>query len=524
MTGSPAPPPKPPGPLPRRVPGSSRLMPRKQPEVPWPRPAETRASETQTPEVRPSPVRATGPGPRPPDGQATAPGIRPADTPMTGPEAPRPASQDQNGNGPAAPQPAPEDQNSAGPEDSRPGPEEDPATGSEVPRSASRDENGAGPEVPRSAPEDQNGTRPEVPRPATLVRRGYEDPASRTDDPVTGPVAPRPGTEVERPAAGSVAARPAAAVTPSWPTVLGTTVHLWVARRRTWWRVLAVVLVALVVFAGGGLTVALLRHTGSGSAARSGNGTSATPGLAQVQAAAATRQQAAAWVTAQVSRSAVVSCDPAMCAVLEARGFPAGDLMTLGSGASDPLGSAVIVSTTAVRSEFGSRLTSVYAPTVIASFGSGSARVDIRVYAAGGAAAYLAALRADQQVRENLGRVLLRNSRVSATPAARAQLAAGQVDTRLLAILATLSGQGPVSIVAFGDSGPGASPGVPLRAAELASPPGAKAGYLPSTLALLRAQQPPYLANSATLARLSDGLQVVRIEFAAPSPLGLLSG
>jgi hypothetical protein len=213
-----------------------------------------------------------------------------------------------------------------------------------------------------------------------------------------------------------------------------------------------------------------------------------------------------------------------MCAVLEARGFPAGDLLTLGSAASDPLGSAVIVSTAAVRSEFGSRLTSVYAPTLIASFGSGSARVDVRVYAAGGAAVYLAALRADQQVRENLGRVLLRNSRVSATPTARAQLAAGQVDTRLLAILATLSGQGPVSVVAFGDSGPGASPGVPLRAAELASPPGAKAGYLPSVLALLHAQQPPYLANSATLARLSDGLQIVRIEFAAPSPLGLLSG
>ena len=164
------------------------------------------------------------------------------------------------------------------------------------------------------------------------------------------------------------------------------------------------------------------------------------------------------------------------------------------------------------------------APTVIASFGSGSARVDVRVYAAGGAAAYLAALRADKQVRQSLGGVLLRNSRVSATPAARAQLAAGQVDTRLLAILATLCGQGPVSIVAFGDSGPGASSGIPLRAAELASPPGAKAGYLPSTLALLHAQQPPYLANSATLARLSDGLQVVRIEFAAPSPLGLLSG
>ena len=120
--------------------------------------------------------------------------------------------------------------------------------------------------------------------------------------------------------------------------------------------------------------------------------------------------------------------------------------------------------------------------------------------------------------------MLLRNSRVTAAPAARAQLAAGQVDTRLLAILATLTHQGPVSVVAFGDSGPGASPGVPLRAVELASPPGAASGYLPSLLGLLHAQQAPYLLSSATLARLADGQEIARIEFAAPSPLGLLSG
>jgi len=322
-----------------------------------------------------------------------------------------------------------------------------------------------------------------------------------------------------------VAPRAAAAeVTPSWPRVAGTTVRLWAARRRTWWRVIAALVVVLVVFAAGGLTVTLLRNTGSGSAARGGNAASGTPGLAQVQAAATARQQAAAWITAQVSHSAVVSCDPVMCATLEARGFPSGDLLTLGPAASDPLGSAVIVSTAAVRSELGSRLTSVYAPTVIASFGSGSARVDVRVYAAGGAAAYLAALRADQGVRQHLGSVLLHNSRVSVTPSARAQLAAGQVDTRLLAIIATLSAQGPVSIVAFGGAGPGASAVQPLRAVELASPPGAKDGYLSSLLALLHAQQAPYLPSSATLARLADGRQIARVEFAAPSPLGLLSG
>jgi hypothetical protein len=424
MNGSQAPRPQPPDPLPRRVPGSSRLVRGKRPEVPTPWPSN-------------------GPAPAP------APGV-------------------------AAP--------------------------------------------------GQDTTGPEVPPPDILVRRAHEDPVPRPGDPVTGSVVPGPGTQLARQAGASVAPRPAPEVAPSWPQVLGTTVRLWAVRRRTWWRVIGATVVVLVVFAAGGLTVALLRNNGSGSAARGGSAPSGTPGLAQVQAAAAARQQAAAWVTAQVSHSAVVSCDPAMCAALQARGFPAGDLMTLGSAASDPLGSAVIVATAAVRSEFGGRLTGVYAPTVAASFGSGSARVDVRVYAAGGAAAYLAALRADQAVRQRLGAVLLRNSRVSETSAARAQLAAGQVDTRLLAIIATLSAGGPVSVAAFGDAGPGASPGVPLRSVELASPPRAKAGYLRSVLALLNAQQAPYLPNSATIVRLADGRPVVRIEFAAPSPLGLLSG
>lgn len=43
-------------------------------------------------------------------------------------------------------------------------------------------------------------------------------------------------------------------------------------------------------------------------------------------------------------------------------------------------------------------------------------------------------------------------------------------------------------------------------------------------ISLLQAQQQPYLANIVTLVRFANGQQSVRIEFAAPSPLGLLSG
>jgi len=383
------------------------------------------------------------------------------------------------------------------------------------------------PETSGPQPPGEPVTRSDAPRP--------EPPAK----PVTGPVVLRPDSEIapqashpsspaQAPEASqaiqSVALRTGSEVTPSWSSVVATTVRLWAERRRTGWRVAAALVVALVVFAAGGLTVALLRNSGPKSAATNRGAASGPPGLGPVQAAATARQQAATWVAAQVSHSAVVSCDPAMCAALQAKGFPAGDLMTLGPAASDPLGSAVIVATAAVRSEFGSRLTAVYAPTALASFGSGSAQIEVRVYAAGGAAVYLAALRADQLSRRSDGNQLLHNSRVSAAPVARRQLAAGQVDSRLLITIATLSGQGPVSILAFGDSGHGASPGVPLRLAELATPHGAKSGYLQSVVTLLRAQQEPYLANGVTLVRLADGQQVVRVEFAAPSPLGLLGG
>jgi hypothetical protein len=341
------------------------------------------------------------------------------------------------------------------------------------------------------------------------------------DGPITGAVVPGSGSEVERRPAGSLASRPASGVEPSWAKVLGNTVALWLARRPVRHRVLGALVAVLVAFAAGGLTVALVRNSGTGRGGSTGSGPAS---LAPLRAATAARQSAATWIEAQVSHDTVVSCDPAMCAALQAKGFPAGDLMTLGPGTSDPLGSAVVVATAAVRSLFGSRLTTVYGPTVIASFGSGSAQVDVRVYAAGGAAAYLAALRADQASRQSVGSQLLRNSHVSVSAAARQQLASGQVDSRLLITIATLSGQGPVSVAAFTDSGPGASAGAPLREAELATPAGAKSGYLQSVLALLRAQQPPYLASSATLTRLADGQQVVQIVFDAPSPLGLLRG
>jgi len=274
---------------------------------------------------------------------------------------------------------------------------------------------------------------------------------------------------------------------------------------------------SVVLIVAGSLAFALSRHTAAPTA---GGGHGLTAEMA-------TRNLAAAWVADQVSRDAIVSCDPAMCQVLEAHGISDGDLLELGPGTADPLGSNVIVATAAVRSEFGDRLSAVYAPAVMASFGSGNRRIIVRAIAPDGAAAYRSALSADLLARKASGTQLLRNPRVVASPAIRRQLAAGRVDARLLTTIAGLASLQPVDIVAFGAPAPGAGAGSPLSSADLAETggaahPGSPAG-LRSLLAFLRAQRPPYLAAHVEIVPHTAGPAMLFIEFSAPSPLGLLS-
>jgi hypothetical protein len=242
--------------------------------------------------------------------------------------------------------------------------------------------------------------------------------------------------------------------------------------------------------------------------------------------AAAARSEAASWVAAQVSPSTEVSCDPVMCQAIASRGFPSADLDRVLRGTIYPQYSAVIVATAAVRREFGAYLSSGYAPAIIASFGSGPAEVDVRVVASQGAAAYKAAVGADLRARALAGAQLARNPRIDVSAVARRQLRAGRVDTRILTILPILASTSPVSVVAFGDPGPGAGAASPLRSVELArSSETAGAGHprsLTAMVALLNAQRAPFRPTRIALVRLPDGRAGVRVEFAAPSPLGLL--
>jgi hypothetical protein len=207
----------------------------------------------------------------------------------------------------------------------------------------------------------------------------------------------------------------------------------------------------------------------------------------------------------------------------------------------DPLGSDLVLATPAVRSQFGGRLTSVYAPVVIASFGAGDLRIDVRAVAPDGAAAYRAALATDLAARRAAGRELLHNSRISLSPAARGDLADGRVDSRMLLMLAAVANFEPVRITAFTDSGPRAAAGVPLRSADLAvlARPGATIGTANGTthgttrgpgsavrrvLTFVRAQRPPYRPARAVIVRNRTGPPLISVEFGAPSPAGLLQG
>ncbi len=338
----------------------------------------------------------------------------------------------------------------------------------------------------------------------------------------------------------STGPRPPASRPPSWRKVLATTIRLWWQRRvraraaRPRWRLTALIVLLAVLAAAAVLAVTLASRSGTGSARATASPSASRPGShrptlspAEAQAAAAARTAAATWVAQQVTPGTIVACDPQMCTSLEQAGLPAGQLLYLGVGAARPPESSVLVATAALRQEYGARLTSQYAPDVLASFGAGPAQVAVRVVAPHGAAAYAASLRADLAARQAAARQLLRNPRLHPSGAARRALLAGQADSRLLADFAALAAGHPLRIVGFGAAPAGLSPGLPLRSADIA-PAGFGTVQKPDNLRLLArlllAEPARYRPASLTRERLPGGLAVLHLTFTAPSPLGLGGG
>ena len=384
---------------------------------------------------------------------------------------------------------------------------------------------GRGPAGAEPADPDQPRSLPDQPRGAPDQQHQAHDQTQAVPDQPTQP----PGRTADQPST-------AASSPPSWGTVLATTIRLW-------WQRHGPATPGQPALAGDRRGAPGRRRAGRGRPQcradprqradreqrvqrrqQSGRG---PPGGRHdaLKTAAAARAAAARWLVQQAASDAIVSCDPQMCAAAQQAGLPAGWLQVLGTGASGPLSSDLLVATAAVRQEFGARLASVYAPDVLASFGTGSAQVAIRVVAPDGAAAYTASLRADQAARVSAGKQLLRNPRIHVSAPALPALANGQVDARLLTVFAALATLHSVRVLGFAAAPAGASPGLPLRTADLApAGPGTRQqpNSVPSLASFLRAQLPPYRPATITQFRLPGGGAALRVEFAAPSPLGLL--
>jgi hypothetical protein len=286
------------------------------------------------------------------------------------------------------------------------------------------------------------------------------------------------------------------------------------------YRIAGLLVAVIALIAAAAVALLLSGHSG---AAENGHGGQGAPG-----GGAGERSLAAAWVAGQVSRTAVVACDPVMCGALAARGVPVRVLYSLGPAATSPLPSEIVVATAQVRAQFGYRLSSVYAPAVLAAFGSGPQRIEVRQTAPHGAAAYRTMLGADLLRRKTSGAELLHSNRIAMAPIARQELSAGRVDSRLMIEIAHMASVGPMYIINFGSAAPGADPDLPLRFADLAEtgrahrPFGRSAGYVRSMVLFLHAQRTPLRPAHVATVYLAGGTKALRVEFPAPSPLGWL--
>jgi hypothetical protein len=351
---------------------------------------------------------------------------------------------------------------------------------------------------------------------------------------------------------------------PSWRRVLATTIGLWVSRRlprvgaRSWsghrrrvgirfrgpaWpprrpyaRGLRLPILVLVL-ALAAAAVAVLRFAGTPSpAARSSVPVSAHPAPVGYRAvrtgasagtAATARSQAATWIADQVSGNETIACDPSMCAELHAAGVAASRLRPLPSATAGVPGADLIVASASIRGPLGSRI-GEDTPVLLASFGSGGSRIEVRATSPGGAAAYTLAIQADLAARRTAGAQLLDSRRLEFSAQAAGALEAGDVDTRVLVTLVTLATLQPLRVTSFADASPGGQ--VPLsempfrQVTVVGTDSRGGAAGLKAALALLRAQRAPYQPDQVTVLDATGGRVEIRIEFAAPSPLGLLTG
>lgn len=307
---------------------------------------------------------------------------------------------------------------------------------------------------------------------------------------------------------------------PPWPTVVWTTVRV---LSRRWPFRLAILAVAGLLVAGLVVGYRALFLTDSPSGGRPSGPSVAAGG--PVSAAATARAEAATWASANIADTAVLACDTATCAELQARGYPATALVGLTADARDIRRADLVVVTAAVEALLGRRnLAALTAAQPVAVFGSGDAVIELRAVAPGGPDAYERRATQDRRQRAAAGAQLNQTPRLELAPSAGEQLRAGRVDARLLTVLPALLADHTLTVDSFLVTA-AEQPGAPLRVMDIARVDGAdvaadRAGTV-DIIRFLNAQWPPFLPASAEVVDGPNG-PVLRISYPAPSPLGLL--
>jgi hypothetical protein len=260
----------------------------------------------------------------------------------------------------------------------------------------------------------------------------------------------------------------------------------------------------------------------------SGSGAPQPSGPSSGTAAPAAQAAAVRWVVNQVNPKTTVACDQATCAALVAHGYSPANLrkITSTSALSD---SGIVVVTPMASRLFGSSLATAWAPAALATFGSGSSEVSVRIAAPAGpqgAAKWENQARKDQAERKISEAALVQAKTITVSGPAQQDLQAGRIDGRLMEAVADAASAQPIDIIEFGNVGMGASAEVPLRYADLAvSNPAATMGtqaYIHALRTGMNAGPGPR-PDRTELLTLPGGQKVLRIEFLAPSPFGVLT-
>jgi hypothetical protein len=310
---------------------------------------------------------------------------------------------------------------------------------------------------------------------------------------------------------------------------------------RPWrYRTVGLVAAGAIVLGGAGVAIGMVLHhstpaPGGGAGTATGPNASGQPTVSPSNPGSSnlppvplppTSTAAASWITQQVTTGTFVACDAQMCAALTTAGFPAAQEVQVGMSSQSLSNAQLVVLTPQLRRYFrvvNRRLGRDVAPPALASFGG----ISVHPIDQNGSAAYEGQLSQDLQARILAGEQLRKSSRVTESPSAATALSTGQVDSRVLLALQALAAREPIDILAFDDSGPGASSGVPFREVDLAlTVPAARMApqeYIGTLRPILQAHSnfPPFKRVGPTT--MPDGQHAAQIEYGVPGSLGLLT-